>query len=385
MNFIEKPIYLLLQEEPFFANFLLGSKITLNHPKVPTAGARVEKGQVHFVFNTEFMLSKTILEQVAIIKHEIFHVLLDHCGVRGNLDGQTTNREAKNIAMDCAINQYIKNLPEGAIILDTMEKIVNHSLEPYETWEYYYQQIKKAADKSPNVKKGAPNHEFMEGNCQDENNGKELSETEKAINRVSVKDLTNKSLKAAAGKIPDGLVNVLAAMNKPAQLPWKQILRNFISSARCFQTKNTKMRVHRRFELEQPGKKKLKKLILGVCTDSSGSVSNESYEKFMHEIASIAKNTTITYLVHADCEVQKVDKITGGKAKGDVLKKRHGSGGTAYQPAIDECLRLKCDAIIYFGDMDAADTPNNPGKPFLWVRVGNSEPPGKFGKVLDII
>jgi predicted metal-dependent peptidase len=61
-----------------------------------------------------------------------------------------------------------------------------------------------------------------------------------------------------------------------------------------------------------------------------------------------------------------------------------GRGGTAYQPAITKAVELKVDGIIYMGDADAADTPIDPKKPFLWALVRNSPPPAKFGKVIRI-
>jgi hypothetical protein len=45
-------------------------------------------------------------------------------------------------------------------------------------------------------------------------------------------------------------------------------------------------------------------------------------------------------------------------------------------------VELKVDGILYCGDFDSADTPENPKKPFLWVGVRNSPPPATFGKVI---
>jgi predicted metal-dependent peptidase len=376
MNLLERPIYDLLQSEPFFANFLLGSKLKLDAPGVPTAGVCIQKGQITFVLNSEFIGKLTRQEQAAVLKHEVFHVLLDHCGARG----AGINRTAKNYAMDCAINQHIQNLPVPSIGLTQLQELTGKHLAANECWEYYYEAIKDTAEKQKGP--GEPNHEYMEGG--EEGEAGEPSELEMALNKASVRDAANKAMTAAAGKVPSGLESVLASLNKTAQLPWKQILRNFVAKARDFRTKPTRLKPHRRFELDQPGKKKLKKLVLGVCTDSSGSVSDESYAAFMQEIATIAKSTTITYLVHADCVVQKVDVIKGGKAKPEVLSKRHGNGGTAYSPAIEHCKKLGCDAIIYFGDFDCADKPTNPGVPFLWVGVGNQPAPADFGRVLRL-
>jgi predicted metal-dependent peptidase len=257
-----------------------------------------------------------------------------------------------------------------------MEKLAKRKLNPKDIWEYYYEQLKNEVENNPDY---FSDHDKMDGDGMEWE-----SDSDRAIDRATIRDKIGQATKASAGKIPEELSSFIASYNQPALVNWKQQLRNLISSARCTTTKPTMMKTHRRFDLDQPGRKKNRKLVLGVCTDSSGSISDESYSMFMNEIVSIAKNTTVTYLVHADCVVQKVDVIKGGKASGDVLKKRHGNGGTAYSPAIEECVKRKCDAIVYFGDFDCSDIPKNPGVPFIWVGVGNQSPPANFGRVIRI-
>lgn len=375
MYTIEKAIYDMLQKQPFFANFLLASQICTTDPKIERAACSYNKNQITFYFNPTFMETCTVEQQVTVMAHEIMHILLEHCT---NRSYGHSNKEAKNIAMDCAINQFlpgIENIPGGAVTLRKLSEICKKDLFPFETYEYYYEQIKEAV-KNEN-KEG--DHDKMDG----DGNG-EMTDGERTMAKAHIRDQMNKAIKAAAGNIPNGVASIIAELNKNNQVSWKQQLRNLVSSARTVTKKSTRMKVHRRFELEQPGKKKDRKLVLGVCTDSSGSVSDEAYASFMTEIYHIAKLTEVTYLIQADCEVQKVDVIRGGKAKKGVLTTRAGRGGTAYQPAINECIKRECDAIVFMGDFDCADTPKNPGVPFIWVGVGQSPAPGNFGKVLRL-
>lgn len=376
MQRLEKPIYQLLKNEPFFAHFLLGCRIIFDLPEVQTASVSVNKGDITFAFNTKWFFDHPVVQQTAIIKHEIFHLLLEHCGSRGI---GITNKMAFNVALDCAINQHIPNLPNSGVTLQSLQKLTKKPLLPFETGEYYYNEMKEVIEEANSQ---PHDHDFMQKGDSDETG--EASGAVKEQARIAVKHAAGQAVAASAGNVPDAVQGILGKLNAAAKIPWKQQLRNFVSSARSTKNKNTRMKPNRRFELEQPGRKKIRELVLGVCTDSSGSVSDESYAAFMNEIASISKNTKITYLVHADCQVQKVDVIKDGKAKAGVLTTRHGAGGTAYQPAIDKCIELRCDAIIYFGDMDSADKPKNPGIPFIWVRVGKQTPPGDFGRILDI-
>lgn len=367
---LEKPIYHLLEKEPFFAHFILQCRWIFDHPQVPTAGVAIQNGDILLCINTEFFFGLKLTEQVAVLKHEIMHLLLEHCGPRGQV---AKNKKAANIAMDCAINQHITGLPDGAITLKSMEQLVNKQLLPFETWEYYYESMKEILDK---VEEMVKNHELM--NQGDDTGGG--SEQRK----LAVKEAAGKALGAAAGKVPEGLASILGALNKAAKIPWKQQLRNFVSSARSAKNKSTRQRPNRRFELEHPGRKKIRELVLAVCIDESGSMSDPSVAECFNEIMTMAKSTKVTYVIHADCVVSKVDTIKDGKVKGDVLKTRHASGGTMYQPAIDKAMELKADAIIYMGDFDCADIPKNPGVPFIWVGIGNQAAPGNFGRVLRL-
>lgn len=378
-NNLEKIVYAFLQEEPFFAHFMLNMKILYDLPGCPTAGVRLSNYNLELAINRKFFFSFPLVTQQAILKHEMLHVLLEHVSERGSLQKDPKYAQIKNIAMDCAINQYITNLPEEGITLPLVEKMVNKPLSPFESWEYYYAAIKEEADRQLS---NIPDHEFMDSG--DSKDKKDAAQGAGKIGTEVIKDAANKAAKQAAGNTPDYVNKILGALNVGAKVNWKQQLRNIIASARHVSTKPTRMRPNRRFELEQPGRKKDKRLVLGVCLDSSGSISDDDYQDFLNEVVHISKSTTLTILVHADCTVQRVDTIRNGKVSNEVKSKRHGSGGTAYQPAIDKCMEQKCDAIVYFGDFDCADTPTNPRVPFIWVGVGNQPPPGNFGHVIRL-
>lgn len=377
-NSLENVIYRLLQTEPFFAHFILGLRVEFDTHNVPTAGVSVQEGQICLVINSEFFFSLSLAQQCAVLKHEIMHLLLEHCTIR--CYGKE-NLMAKNIAMDCAINQYITDLPDGGVTLWKLEAQLKLKLAPEEAWEYYYEKIKQ----SPEIKKiFSPNHEFMNGsNSGEERLDKEAQEQAHQLAKAAIKDAANKATTAAAGNVPEHVAKLLGQLNKVAALPWKKLLRNLIASSRSVERKNTRMRADRRFGLDVPGKKKLRRLKLAVCCDSSGSVSDEAYSAFMTEIVSIAKETTSTWLIDADCAVQNTMELKGGIVPSKA-KQRHGNGGTAYQPAITAAAQKGVDAIIYFGDMDSADVPENPGVPLIWAIVGQQNPPAAFGTALRL-
>lgn len=367
MKKIEKAIKLLLNHHPFYAHFFLNSKIVYDKYNVGTAGAAITPTGVIMAFDTKFVESLTYEEVAAVIEHEVLHILFDHISTMKH--DPLIDKHVSNIAMDCSINQYIQSLPKGCVTLDVVNKITKKKLNAHENWEYYYGHLMQVKNKM----QGTKNHDNHEMNVPDQckpGEGKQV-----------LRSAMDTAIKASKGNVPSHVMKVLDGLNPDSQLPWKQILANFVASAASSVSRNTRKKINRRYGTDQPGKKKHRELTLGVCTDSSGSVSDDSYQKFMGEIVRIAKLCNTVYLVDADCQVQNVEKLT---KHSKVKNQRYGNGGTAYQPAIDECLKRQCDAIIYFGDMDAADTPTPPGRPFLWVAVGESPPPANFGTIVRL-
>lgn len=365
---IQRAIHQLLCSEPFYAHFLLNSNIVYDKFKVPTAGVCVIHGVPTFVFNSEFIGKMNEAQCKAILKHEVLHLVLAH--LRGFKNVNHEDRYLWNIAQDCAINQYLYDLPEGCITLGNLSKVTGHDLLPYETSAYYYSFLK---EKQAELRKAGidtlDEHDIEAGDRGSEK-----------VNQAAVRRITRRAVGKSAGNAPQHILNNLAADSRPS-LPWKQILRNFVFKNVSAVTLSTQKKVNRRFAMPVPGKKKKRTLTLGVCLDSSGSISDSQYSSFLSEVKAISNQVTTTWLVHADSRVNKVEKLT---AQSKLKPVRAGGGGTAYQPAIDKCLELRCDVIIYFGDFDTSDIPIDPKVPFLWVGVGDQRPPADFGKVLRL-
>jgi predicted metal-dependent peptidase len=364
----QKAMYQLLQNEPFYAHFILNSRIVFNHKDVPTAAATVIHGVPTFIFNEEFLAPLTIENTSGIIKHEVMHLVLNHLNDMANIDPEM--KVVYNVALDCAINQYIDGLPPGMISLEVVQKLTKKPLLPFETSDYYYKNLKEEVDK---IKEAGLD-------SMDEHGLEMEGQTKGELANGAIKRATQQAIKQSAGNVPNAVLQTMSDYGV-VQHNWKTILKNFVLSRVSRETLNTQKRLNRRFKLPVPGKKQKRTMTLGVCVDSSGSVSDEQFISFLTEIKSISSNVSLTWLIDADSTVQHVEKLT---SKSKLRKERHGCGGTAYQPAIDKARELKCDVIIYFGDGDTADMPKNPGVPFLWVLVGNQDAPGNFGKVLRL-
>ncbi len=363
---IQQAILSLLKTEPYYAHFIMDSRIMVDAFGVPTAAVAVCSGIPTIVFNSKFIEPMTNEEVCAVMKHEVLHLVHDHLGVTKE---EQRDPYISNIAQDCAINQYINNLPAGCVTVKALSNVVGYDLQENETSDYYYEHLmRKKKEIEASGAKTLDDHGV-------EIPGKDAPE----VARGAIKRVAQNAANRAAGTTPE---HILSAIDKlgDAKLPWKVLLRNAIMSQVSRKTQATTKKINRRFALPVPGKKHKREMTLGVCVDESGSVSKEQHEAFMSEIKAIAKTVNRTYLVHADCSVAAVEDLSQTKFN----PTRRAGGGTMYQPAIDKCRELKCNMIIYFGDFDTADKPQNPGVPFLWVGVGSQPAPADFGKVIRI-
>jgi predicted metal-dependent peptidase len=368
MNNIEKAIKTLLDDKPFYAYFFLDSRISYDTLGVPTAGVRAIPTGVEFIFNTEWVNQHKPEQIAAIIEHEVLHVLFEHVLLYKD---PNIEKHIANIAQDASINQFIESLPENCVTIEALEKELNIKLQREQTWEYYYSKLIKHKDKLQNTT--TLDMHDLESELVGE--GKPFQ------SKAALKAAVDRAMKCSKGNVPQAVLKAYDALSAEQKVPWQQVLSNFVARASSSISRSTRKKTNRRFGMEQPGKIKKRELVLGVCADSSGSISEESFQQFLAEIVRISKHCQKVIYVDADCEVQKVEVLKKNKPP---KLERHGFGGTAYQPAINKCMEHKVDAIIYFGDFDSSDTPTNPGVPFLWVGVGEQNPPGNFGSVIRI-
>lgn len=384
MKKIEQAIHEMIQNERFFAGMVLSSKIEYDKIKeCKTAYASVQNGVQIIGFNTEFVNSLSVPALVQVMKHEVLHMIFNHTNRKLYNVNNQAEKHNWNIAMDCIINQYLEasHLPEGCVTLDSLSKALEKQLEPFQTAQYYYDQIEQAPDHLKQKTEGLETVDDHQSGQEGNQGEQSQSDMQNQINKGIVAKNAQEAAKFAKGLVPEGLVSAISSLKDEAQVNWKSILRNFISNATSNKRISTRKKTNRRFGLQYPGSKKEKKLNLAVCIDTSGSISEEQFTTFITEIKSIHKNCSKVHLIYADCIVQSVIELNENT---DVPLERHGQGGTAYSPAIEKAVELKADAILYFGDFDTADKPTDPKKPFLWVGVGNQKPPTNFGKVIYI-
>lgn len=374
---LSQTIVNLFESERFYAEIICQMRRFLGN-RVPTAGVCI-RDQIELHINPEWFESKSMPERVAILKHECEHILRDHIGRAKELAPEIYDNKKKkdednilndmkhktlNVAMDCAINGMLPNLPPEGVFPKTFD------LKSGETMEWYLNALKDN-DKAKDLMKFDGHELWAE------------SEGEKEIIKEKIRQMVNKAAKNArsAGKMTADNELLVSELNKNV-VNWRQQLKRF--AARTIETNidTSKKKRNRRYGIEQPGIIKTETLHIGVAMDTSGSVSDESIKQFMSEIGNIAKYAKVT-VIEADTEIKNT-YIYDPKKKYKV----GGRGGTAYKPAFDYFNDKKnaVDAMIYFGDMDCFDNETlvKPKYPVLWAIVGSQEPPAKFGHQIRV-
>lgn len=393
MNKLQQAITALLFSEPFYGHLISRMRISKS-TQVPSAGVYITD-KINLVYNEEWLEKLDLVDVVNVLKHECGHILQEHIP-RSKQIGATSPEMHKrfNISTDATIN--IQNLVPtvekiGGVTVKSLNEMLkgmldkanekdkgNRKFSPLLTGqmaEYYYNRINEFADENSDV---LPKDGSGMGETIDDHSTWEKSEGNVEMQKEVTKQAVNDSVKASGGigNIPGDIAALVNEMNK-SQVNWKQQLRQFFVNTLKSSRIATRKRRNRRYGILQPGHKKKPELHLGLCVDTSGSVSDAELAMFWAEMEAIYACGVKITVIEADCVVQNVYEFDPKKTP-----EFKGRGGTSYGPAIKKAVELDVDAVLYCGDFDTADKPENPGKPFLWVGVRNSPPPANFGRVI---
>jgi predicted metal-dependent peptidase len=381
MNNIEKfqrAAYSLIQNDRYYGNLLLECRTILDYPMKHRAAVTSRGGQPVLLFSAQALQEHNVRQICGMIKHELMHIILDHLKVNTvSADGFWDDSTARNIAQDCMINQDIYELHDTSrVTVEDLSKTLGVELDRYQTSQYYFEQMMaQIKDKRDELKKLAE-QAFDDHNFEDPMADGDFQKQAGFFN--AMRRAANKS----AGNIPQEVMEALDAIQGQMETPWQALLANFVARQISQTRIPTRKKLNRRYAHLTPGHKKERELCLALCIDESGSMSEEWLGKIYDQIQQLLTSQGLLHIIHADCEVAAVETLKKGDRFNFV---RRSNGGTAYDPAIKKAVELNVDAIIYFGDMDTADTPEDPGIPVLWITTSNNiTKPGNFGEMVRL-
>lgn len=396
MKKINQAIAALLHVEPFYGHLILNMRITKDDT-CPSAGVYITD-KVNLVYNEAFVENLSLNHACKLLKHECEHIFREHIS-RAKQIGAVSKELHKrfNIATDATINRNdLKDFTAtvGGVSVAKLNEMLQGYIDTFnqkpenksnqktfsamaegQLAEYYYNRIIEFAEQNAEA---LPESGDGMGETVDDHSQWEKSEGNAEVQKEVVKGAVNNAVKQAGGigSVSGDIASIVAKLNE-SQVNWRQQLRQFFVNTQKSLKISTRKRRNRRYGILQPGAKRKPELHIGLLVDTSGSVSDKELAMFWTEMEAIHKCGVVVTVIEADCDVKNVYDFDPKKQPD--LK---GRGGTAYNPAIEKAIELKVDGIIYFGDMDAADKPIDPKKPFLWAIVRNSPPPASFGKAI---
>jgi predicted metal-dependent peptidase len=412
----------LITTEPWYGT-MASLMRWMKNTATPTMGVRmVRGGEIEALFNEEWADKLDIEELMAVVKHEIEHV------VRLHITRSGSDREHKiwNVAADMITNgternPRIENLPKGGIHLPT-----DHINEEATTEEAYDILAKKGmklqiscpmcggSGKCGQDQGGGGGQDQQQGGGQGAGQGQDQSgqgqdgpdcpmcggqgdgggsgagritvkgtwiddhsiwqesTVSKDEARQVVKDMTEQAAIKACGNVPGHLVEVLKGLEKPI-VNWRYVFRQLIGRKAGGKRTTFSRRSRRHNHFGVPGKSSHACVPLNIMVDTSGSMSSKDLELVFTEIEAMSQRFKIT-LIQFDHGVQ------GKPAKyhrGDWKKiKILGRGGTSFTKVLDyiEENKLVADANIILTDGYA---PFGDERPYyvLWAIVNKDVKP----------
>lgn len=298
----------LIIREPFYGLFFLGIQkrmVPADH-QIKTAAIGPNGLNFTLYVNEKFWDELSDEHQFSVIKHEALHLVLFHL----TDDYKCDNHYNMNIAMDCVVNQLLKDLPENCVTLESLSKRLNKQLEPNRGAWYYYKEIQQYIDEHPEEfpDNSAGMGDFSE--LDDHNQWpSEVSDAEKKIYENQLKSqikATAEQVKKQAGTIPGELTDILERLkNKPPVFNWRKYFRRLIGNSITSEVQLTRMRPSKRIPDAKGIRMKRKPTIL-VGIDTSGSIGSNDLQDFFSEIHHVYKTGVNITVIEFDTKIQKI-------------------------------------------------------------------------------
>ena len=296
---LNKHIYRLLQDEPFFA--ALSRQIDKRMTRtVPTAGVGVNKNTGYFelYYNPDYFESISDKQKSGVLKHEFYHLIFEHVTDRLPADGMSV---LWNIATDLAINGFIRDeLPDGCCVPGEGDFI---NFPEQLTAEAYFEMLKKSPpkDQNPKPSKGEADGGGKEptpgtGNGQFDSHeswGEQDTQT-KEIAKERLREIAKKASEECSkgsswGSVSSQLRERIMEKLVGRTMDWKKLLRYFVRTSQVSSKKSSIKTINRRFPYIHAGKKAHRQARIAVSIDQSGSVSDLMLGSFFTELEALAK------------------------------------------------------------------------------------------------
>lgn len=341
---------LMEEKDNFYGYFLfqMGREIRFDISS-PTA-VNFKGAKYVIYFNPIIFLQLNIKQMESTIKHEIHHILSLHLIRAKELKGKFSTL-AINLAMDIVVNQYLNNLPPYAITLKGINLKYELNLEPYNTFEYYAENIQNMLNVLEESDEGELDDSWEDNSGYNPEKTHDIWDEYEELDEKMLKEFTEKFVSnAEKGKLPIYLEGMISALkNSKGELPWNLYLKKLMGTVESNKKKTITRRNRRQpNRLDLRGELRNHKAEIAVVIDISGSISDEEFKQAVKEVLAIVKNYNheIT-IIECDNEVKRAYKV---KSIRDIKERCSAGGGTKFTPAIEYANNKNINLLIYFTD-----------------------------------
>ena len=369
---------LLEDKDNFYGYFMFQMSRELRFDISSPTAVNFRGAKYVIYFNPILFLKLSLQQMESTIKHEILHILSMHILRAKELKGSYSNL-AINMAMDIVVNKYLSHLPPYATTLEWVNLHYNLHLIPYQTFEYYVEQLQLAlvlqGDEKKVVEVDSEDNELLEAQYNAERTHDLWEETDNVEDKT-LREFTEKVMgNSQKGEIEAYIENMIEALRgDKGELPWNRYLNMLMGTVESNKKKTITRRNRRQPErVDLRGQLRSHKAKIAVALDISASMSEEEFRQAIQEVLSIVKNYNheIT-LIECDDEIRRAYRV---KTPKDIKDRTRKKGGTKFNPVFEYANQNKINLLIYFTDGKGEDKlrviPR--GYKTLWILSGRGD------------
>jgi len=309
-------------------------------------------------FSPKFFLELDRDERVFLLLHESMHVAFLHMNRLNERKPQKWNMAADYVINHMLIERGFK-MPKGGL----------HDPQ-------------YAGMSTEQVYDLIPDDEASEFEMDLEPNPGDQKDFENDVADILVRAAIQSKIQGdSVGSIPGDIQIYLDNLLDP-KLPWDRILHKYVNAL----NKDD-------YSFRKPNRRFLPKhylptlynetlMDITVAVDTSGSVSDADFQRFITEVASILKKQkpkSLT-LLQFDTAIKSTHVIRSVSELKEVTF--HGRGGTRIAPVIDWVKEHRSNLLIVFSDGEFQNRSADPKVPIIWVIHDNPKYQAPYGKII---
>lgn len=381
----------LFYYEPFFADvFRYINKI--KSMSIPTAGVRVNKNaEIELIYNPRFLNSKNISEIYFIMKHEIYHILLNHIFER-----MRKPLELWNICTDSVINLMIykdlerlensarnkdinfnitkkdvQDLMKELVFPDKLYNMIYNEFGSNKSYRIYNILYEGSSEKIfdtllqtlpenllKKISAFATLDEHLEPDQESEQLSEVFNELAKEKFKKQIEEIVNEAKSRCYGNVPYHLQSVIDALLAKKTVDWRILLNYFIKQTIKGHKYHTIRKINKRFPYIYSGSKHRRYARILVGMDESGSMSNDLINELFSEIKGLSEVVQFDVLPF-DYDINEKAKFTWKKGQKINQYKRSLAGGTSFEPVTKYASENHYDGLIIVTDCGAPFPPSH--------------------------